>query len=33
LGNLQATGVVIGEFVIALGFLLMIPFREQQPNN
>jgi hypothetical protein len=29
-GNLQATGVVIGELVIAFGFLLMIPFRQRQ---
>jgi hypothetical protein len=31
LGNLQATGVVLGEFIIAFGFLLMIPFKERQP--
>jgi hypothetical protein len=31
-GNLQATGVLVGEFVIAFGFLLMIPFRQRQEN-
>jgi hypothetical protein len=32
-GNLQATGVVIGEFIIAFGFLLMIPFRKRVPAS
>ncbi|MBI5297029.1 MAG: hypothetical protein HY869_16240 [Chloroflexi bacterium] len=29
-GPVQATGVLIGEIVIALGFLLMVPFRADQ---
>ncbi len=29
-GPVQATGVLIGEIVIALGFLLMVPFRAEQ---
>lgn len=29
-GPLQATGVLIGEVVIAFGFLLMVPFRADQ---
>lgn len=32
-GPLQATGVLIGEIVIALGFLLMVPFRADQQAN
>lgn len=29
-GPLQATGVLIGEIIIAFGFLLMVPFRADQ---
>lgn len=29
-GPLQAAGVLIGEVIIALGFLLMVPFRAEQ---
>ena len=32
-GNWQSTGVLIGEGVIALGFLLMIPFRYGRPKS
>lgn len=31
-GNWQNTGVVIGEVVIAIGFLLLIPFRAPSPK-
>jgi hypothetical protein len=33
LGGLQATGVVVGEVVIAIGFLLLIPFRRREPAS
>jgi hypothetical protein len=33
MGNLQALGVLVGEIVIALGFLLLVPFRPLQPKN
>ncbi|MEW5941542.1 MAG: hypothetical protein AB1750_17900 [Chloroflexota bacterium] len=32
-GPLQERGVMIGQAVIALGFVLMIPFRKQKPDN
>lgn len=32
-GLLQARGIVIGEIVIAIGFLLMIPYRTSRPEN
>jgi hypothetical protein len=32
LGPVQAIGVLIGEAVIAAGFLLMIPFSKQEPT-
>ena len=28
-GPLQATGVIIGEFIIAVGFLLLIPYKKE----
>jgi hypothetical protein len=33
MGNLQALGVLVGEIVIAVGFLLLAPFRPLQPKN
>jgi hypothetical protein len=33
LGAWQATGVVVGEVVIAFGFLMMIPFRSPEQQN
>jgi hypothetical protein len=32
-GNWQATGVIVGEFVIAFGFLLMIPYFQQRTRQ
>jgi hypothetical protein len=32
-GPLQATGVLVGEIIIAFGFLLMVPFRVGQASN
>jgi hypothetical protein len=32
-GPVQATGVVLGEIVIAVGFLLMIPYRQPEANE
>jgi len=32
-GLLQARGIVVGQFVIAVGFLLMIPFRANPPKG
>jgi len=32
-GPLQATGVLIGEIIIALGFLLMVPFGEHAESK
>ncbi len=31
-GPLQATGVIIGEFIIAVGFLLLIPYKKENPQ-
>jgi len=31
-GPLQATGVVIGEIIIAVGFLLLIPYKKEYPG-
>lgn len=30
-GHLQARGIILGEAVITLGFLLLIPYEEKQP--
>jgi len=30
-GPLQATGVIIGEIIIAVGFLLLIPYKKENP--
>ncbi len=32
-GPLQEAGVILGEFVIAVGFLLLIPYRPPQPKR
>lgn len=32
-GPLQARGVVIGQFIVAIGFLLMIPFGKQKTSE
>ncbi len=32
-GPLQATGVMIGQAIIAIGFILLIPFRKPKPKE